>query len=147
LVRLAGPRLQAAADGAPVVGIVAERAATALHIVDQTFLLGLQLLGAFLQSPFVLVHVSLFCVVATQVELYHLRDGGTDDERTRLVGSDGDRALAAHGELNDRQQPYKGHQREFLNKGHAVGPVDESNRDGDQGDKPWVALPGFHAWA
>eukprot|EP00964_Phaeocystis_antarctica_P155321 scaffold124425_cov63-Phaeocystis_antarctica.AAC.2 len=134
-----------AADGAAVVGIVAEGVAAALHIVHQAFLLGLQLLGAFLQSPVVLVHVSLFRVAATQVELCHLRDGGANDERAHLIGGNGDRALAAHGELNHRQQPYKAHQREFLNEGHAVGPVDESNRDGDQGDKPRVALPGFHA--
>eukprot|EP00964_Phaeocystis_antarctica_P006031 scaffold3303_cov66-Phaeocystis_antarctica.AAC.2 len=49
------PRLQAAADGAALV-VVIERAATPLHIVQQAFLLGPQLLHALLQAPLLLVH-------------------------------------------------------------------------------------------
>eukprot|EP00964_Phaeocystis_antarctica_P054519 scaffold32053_cov59-Phaeocystis_antarctica.AAC.4 len=48
------PALSAAADNAAVVTVV-ERAATALHIVKEALLLGLQLLVALLQAPLVLV--------------------------------------------------------------------------------------------
>ena len=46
---MAGLRLQAAADGTALV-IVIERVATALHIVPQALVRGLQLLVALLQS-------------------------------------------------------------------------------------------------
>eukprot|EP00964_Phaeocystis_antarctica_P056218 scaffold33156_cov72-Phaeocystis_antarctica.AAC.2 len=49
------PRLQAAADGAAIV-IVVERAAAALHVVQQALVGRLELLVALLQSSPLLVH-------------------------------------------------------------------------------------------
>eukprot|EP00964_Phaeocystis_antarctica_P072096 scaffold44051_cov60-Phaeocystis_antarctica.AAC.1 len=100
--RLAGPRLQAAADGAAVVAIV-ERAATTLHVVHQALLLRPQLLVALLQPPAFLAHsllqtsplplqslpvlrlALLLHVAVAQVHLCHVRQDETNDARTRHV--------------------------------------------------------------
>ena len=67
------PRLQAAADGAAVV--VVKRLATALHVVLQPLLLGLQLLVPLLEPTLVLRQPTLLCVAVPEVPAYGCRQG------------------------------------------------------------------------
>eukprot|EP00964_Phaeocystis_antarctica_P070438 scaffold42898_cov62-Phaeocystis_antarctica.AAC.5 len=89
-------RLQAATNGAAIV--VGERAALALHIVKQAFLLGLQLLVALLQPPLFLTHASLLQhllrVGVAKEQLRHMRDGVADDERRHFTEHQNQLSLA-----------------------------------------------------
>ena len=74
--------LQAAADGAAVV--VVEGAATALHVVHEPLLLGLQLLHALLHFPILLLLLVLesllLHVAVAQVHLRHVRHDKANGE-------------------------------------------------------------------
>ena len=61
---LAATRLQAASDGAAIIGVV-ERTAPALDIVQQALLLALRLLVALLQPP-------RLKIVMAQMNLHHM---------------------------------------------------------------------------
>ena len=69
-------RLQAAADGAALV-VVIERVATALHIVPQALVRGLQLLVALLQSspflPLLVLESPLVLLLHVAAAPTHLR--------------------------------------------------------------------------
>ena len=88
-VRLASPRLEAAADGAAIV--VVEGAAAALHVVEQALLLGLELPHALLKLPplpcllrpavhRLCIGSHLLRVAATQVQLCGVCGSGAEDD-------------------------------------------------------------------
>eukprot|EP00964_Phaeocystis_antarctica_P071850 scaffold43886_cov61-Phaeocystis_antarctica.AAC.4 len=110
----AGPRLQAAADGA--AGVVVDRVAPSQQIVQEALLFGQQL--------FQQVRAQLVCVAAAQAHLYIVRDDIAEDlhtDRTQLNS----KVVVAESDHEEAANWYEDYQRRLVREGHAVGPVDD----------------------
>eukprot|EP00964_Phaeocystis_antarctica_P112682 scaffold76815_cov57-Phaeocystis_antarctica.AAC.4 len=143
---LAGPRLQAAPDGAAFVTVV-ERAATPLHIVQQAFLLGPQLLVALLQPSAFFVHsllqASLLClqsllvlrlalllrVAVAQVHLGQVRHDEANDQHA-LAGQP---SLAAEGDGEEAVEQHEAYQPKLVSEPQAVRPVHQRSHHASYG--------------
>eukprot|EP00964_Phaeocystis_antarctica_P078047 scaffold48533_cov57-Phaeocystis_antarctica.AAC.2 len=132
--------LEAAADGATVV--IVDRAASTLHIVEQPFLLGLQLFVALLQPPLVLLHSPfvllqppfVLCIGVTQAQLCHVRGDGASNERTKLTERCCERVVVVAGsELEDINCQHRQCQRELMSEAHAVRTVGEGDSQDHEG--------------
>eukprot|EP00964_Phaeocystis_antarctica_P130600 scaffold94469_cov63-Phaeocystis_antarctica.AAC.1 len=140
---LAGFRLQAAADGAAIVAVV-KRAPAALHIVQQAFLLGPQLLHSLLQPPLlllVLLQELLLLhplhVAVAQVHLHQVRHDEANDQHAIA----GQRNLAAEGDSPEAVKQHEAYQPKLVPEPQAVGAVHQRARHASYG--PFVMLHGF----
>jgi hypothetical protein len=94
--------LQAASDGAAIIGVV-ERTVPALDIVQQALLLGPQLLVALLQPP--RLHV-----VVAQMNLHHM----CHDEASEYHALAGQRNLAAGGDSAEATEQHETYQSKLV---------------------------------
>eukprot|EP00964_Phaeocystis_antarctica_P104534 scaffold69629_cov69-Phaeocystis_antarctica.AAC.3 len=135
--RIRWPRLQAAPDGAAIV-IVVERAAAALHVVQQALVGRLELLHALLQAPLLLVNclpqaslllrqpvrVAVFLllplhVAVAQVHLNQVRHDEANDKHALAE----QRNLAAEGDSQEAVEQHEAYQPKLVSEPQAVRAV------------------------